>query len=340
MTTKDQIPTLQDVADSAGVSTATVSRCLNLPDQVAEDTRKRVMDAVAALGYSPNFGARAMAARRTNTIGAIIPTMANAMFARGLQAFQEELREHGFTMLVASTSYQQDIEDEQIRALVARGADALLLIGYARSPQIYRFLETQGVPALVTWAYDATRTRPSVGFDNVAAMAAMAAEVIGRGHRKLALISASTLHNDRAQGRLSGIRKAMSQAGLNPDDLRVIETRNDFTTGAEAFGQLMQTAAPPTAIFCGNDVLAVGALRRAQDLHIRVPDQVSLIGFDDIDLAQITYPALTTVHVPHRDMGRAAAMALVAHVRDGKPLESVELKTRLVFRGTLGPAPI
>ena len=124
--TAQAIPTLEDVAAQSGVSTATVSRCLNSPGQVSKSTRERVMQAVSDLGYAPNFGARALAAKRTNTFGAIIPTMENAIFARGLQAFQDELREHGVTLLVASSSYSPDQEEEQIRSLVTRGADALL----------------------------------------------------------------------------------------------------------------------------------------------------------------------------------------------------------------------
>jgi LacI family transcriptional regulator len=336
---KDQTPTVQDVADAAGVSTATVSRCLNFPDQVAAKTQIKVMGAVERLGYSPNFGARAMAARRTNTIGAIIPTMANAVFARGLQAFQEELLQHGFTMLVASTSYQPTQEEEQIRALVARGADALLLIGYRRDPAIYRFLETQGVPALITWAFDATQTRPSVGFDNALAMEQMAREVITLGHRRLGLISAQMAQNDRAAERHLGLCRAMRVAGLDANDLAVVETRYDITDGADVFEAMMRRPNPPTAVFCGNDVLAVGALRRARDMGLSVPADVSITGFDDIDLAEVTFPALTTVHVPHREMGKQAARALAGLVKDGREMAPVVLRTRPVLRDTLGPAP-
>ena len=130
MRIKNGTPTLHDVAFAANVSTATVSRCLNFPNKVSAATRQKVSAAISELGYLPNFGAKVMATNRTNTIGAIIPTMENAIFARGLQAFQEELLLHGFTLLVASTSYRPEIEQEQIRALVARGADALLLIGH------------------------------------------------------------------------------------------------------------------------------------------------------------------------------------------------------------------
>jgi LacI family transcriptional regulator len=336
MQTKRPTPTLQDVADAASVSTATVSRCLNFPDQVAERTRLKVQTAISELGYSPNFGAKVMAARRTNTIGAIIPTMENAIFARGLEAFQEELRRHGFTMLVASTSYRPDVEEEQIRSLVARGADALLLIGHERAPEIYDFLETQDVPALVTWAFDTAANRPSVGFDNTAAMQDMADKVIELGHRKLALISAEVAQNDRAGARLLGIQNAMTAAGLNADDLQFVETKYGIEEGADAFSQVMEAETTPTAIFCGNDVLAVGALRRARELGIGVPDDVSIIGFDDIELAQITQPALTTVHVPHREMGRRAGLALAQLVKDGKPLRAVELNAYPVIRETLG----
>jgi LacI family transcriptional regulator len=238
-----------------------VSRCLNYPDQIAEHTRLKVQDAVEALGYSPNFGARAMAVRRSNTIGAIIPTMENAIFARGLQAFQEELRRHGFTMLVASTSYRPDIEEEQIRTLVARGADALLLIGHERAPEIYDFLDMQGVPSLVTWAFDEDAKRPSVGFDYAAAMHEMATKVIDLGHHKLGLISAEVAWNDRAGARLLGLQRAMTS--LNTGDLQVIETKYGIEERAVAFDLMMREGPRPTAVFCGNDVLAMGALRRA-----------------------------------------------------------------------------
>ncbi len=332
-------PTLHDVADAADVSTATVSRCLNFPDKVAPKTRQKVQDAIAALGYSPNFGAKVMAAKRTNTIGAIIPTMENAIFARGLQAFQEELRAHGYTMLVASTAYQPNMEEEQIRTLVARGADALLLIGHARAPSVYDFLRTQDVPTIVSWAYDPQGESPSVGFDNKAAMYAMAKQVLAQGHVHLAAISAPTDQNDRASERLSGIKAAMQDAGLAPEKLHIIETPYSIENGALAFAELMTKHPRPTAIFGGNDVLAIGALRQAKTMQLAVPQDVSIVGFDDIELAQIADPALTTVHVPHREMGRKAALALVNMLREGKSPPHLALDVEVVLRDTLGPVP-
>lgn len=340
MTPPRPTPTLQDVAKLSGYSTATISRCLNFPKQVSDKTRDKVMAAIAELGYSPNFGARAMAAQRTNTIGAIIPTMENAIFARGIQAFQVELNENGYTLLVASSSYRADLEESQIRSLVARGADGLLLVGHQRAPEIYQFLAAQQVPSLITWAFDPDGARPSIGFNNRASMGKLAREVLRLGHRRLAMISAPTATNDRAGARLDGVRDALHDAGLRDMDLPVIETRYAIENGAEAFTQLMQADTPPTAVLCGNDVLAVGALNRAREMGLEVPRDVSITGFDDIELAQVAYPKLSTVHVPHREMGRKAAAALIGFLNGDGEIEGEELTADLRLRDSLGPPPV
>lgn len=334
-----RVPTLADVARHAKVSTATVSRCLNSPDQVIDRTRERVMSAVRELGYAPNFSARALAARRTNTIGAVIPTMENAIFARGIQAFQEELGRHGITLLIASSSYQEALEADQIRTLTARGADGLLLIGYHRNPAIHDFLRQRGVPALIAWSYDPGAALPAIGFDNRSAMADLARLVIGRGHRRIGVISAHTGANDRARDRVAGIRRAMGEAGIDPGLLKVVETDYGIETGAAAFRQIMAADPAPTAVMCGNDVLAVGALRAAHEMGLEVPGDVSITGFDDIELATLADPGLTTVHVPHREMGRRAARMLVQMLKGEAAPASVELPTDIRLRQSLGSAP-
>ncbi|MEM8740875.1 MAG: LacI family DNA-binding transcriptional regulator [Pseudomonadota bacterium] len=332
-------PTLEDVAQRAGVSTATVSRCLNSPVQVSEATRMRVLEVVRQLGYAPNFGARALAAKRTDTFGAIIPTMENAIFARGLEAFQKELGLHGITMLVASSSYSPALEEEQIRTLVARGADALLLIGHDRTPDSYAFLKTQRIPHIVAWAHAPEQARLSIGFDNRRAMQGLAAEVLSLGHVRLGLITAQRAGNDRARARSEGVADAMRLGGLDPAELQLVETTYSIANGAQGFKTLMESASPPSAVFCGNDVLAAGALSMARDLGIDVPGDVSVTGFDDIELAGIVTPALTTVHVPHRKMGRGAAQMLVA-LRNGQdPGSNVELGATIAWRASLGPPP-
>ncbi|GAW36221.1 catabolite control protein A [Roseovarius sp. A-2] len=332
-------PTLEDVARAAQVSTATVSRCLNTPDKVSELTRLRVMEAVSRLGYAPNFGARAMASRRTRTIGSVIPTMENAIFARGLQAFQEELRTLGYQLLVASSSYRQEVEAEQIRSLVARGADGIMLIGHDRAPQVTEFLYQRGLPVLVTWAYDPAQSAVSVGFDNRGAMRVLAEKTLDLGHREIAVITAPLADNDRARARVGGIRDAMTARGLSVARLPVIETDYGIETGGDAFEALMQTHPRPTVVMCGNDVLAVGAVKRARALGLSVPGEVSITGFDDIDIASVVDPALTTVHVPHRAMGAAAARLLTRMIETDAPVTSEELQAHVTWRESLGGPP-
>lgn len=332
------VPTLDDVAKRAGVSTATVSRCLNEPKRVVPATRDKVMSAVEALGYTPNFAARVMAAKRSFTIGAIIPTMENAIFARGLQAFQEEIHQRGYTLLVSSSAYKPEVEEEQIKTLVARGADGLLLIGHDRDSRIYDYLDQQEVPAMVAWSFTPGQRTPSIGFDNRQAMATLAAEVIGLGHTRLATISAISQGNDRARLRIKGIKDAMQQTGLSPDSLSVIETPYEIENGAEAFRKLIAQDNRPTAILCGNDVLAVGAVRQAEQMGLRVPDDISITGFDDIELARIVQPGLTTIHVPHREMGRKAAVELIKMVETSSAGQSIRLETKVVTRGSLARA--
>lgn len=333
------IPTLDDVAKAAGVSTATVSRCLNTAGKVSDKLRDKVMKAVDDLGYTPNFGARAMAAKRTFTIGAIIPTMENAIFARGLQAFQEQLHARGYTLLVSSTGYQPDVEAEQIKTLIARGADGLLLIGYARDQSLYDFLERRGMPTLVAWASRLEHAVPSIGFDNRQSMRALATEVLALGHEIVGVISGSTDQNDRAAGRIKGIVDAMQAKGLSPQNLCVVQTDYAIEDGAAAFAKLMDRVPRPTVVMCGNDVFAVGALQQAQRMGLVVPDDVSITGFDDIELARIVTPELTTMHIPHREMGTMAANELMDMVEQRSDGKSVKLTGKVMQRGSLTSPP-
>ena len=339
MNPKSSPPTLDDVAQLARVSTATVSRCLNDPGKVSPSTRERVQEAIASLGYTPNFAARFMAAKRTFTIGAIIPTMENAIFARGLQAFQEALHDRGYTMLVASSAYDPKVEEEQIRTLVARGADGILLIGHDRDPQIIDYLTQQQVPAIVAWSYDPDARLPSVGFDNRAAMRELTDHALGLGHKRLAMIAGVTQGNDRARARVYGVFDAMAAHGLDPASLALVEAKYDVAEAAAALIALMQRDPKPSIVLCGNDVLAAGALKGARELGLDVPRALSITGFDDIELARVAVPELTTVHVPHAEMGRRAAAELIGMIEEKRAGVSTELDAGIIMRASLAPPP-
>ena len=331
-------PTLQDVAVAAGVSTATVSRALNDPDKVAPAARDRVNHAIAELGYTPNFGARALATNQTNTVGAIIPTLSNAMFSSGIQAFQEVLSEAGVTLLIATSGGDPHNELRQIKSLVSRGASGLLLIGNERLDETRAFLAARRTPHVISWCYNDDPSQSVVGFDNLAASIDATRKVLGYGHKRIAVIAGDCTTNDRARERRDGVIAAVADV---PDAriVNVIETTYRIESGRQACATLLGGDTPPTAIICGNDVLAAGAMIGARDAGITVPDKLSIIGFDDIGLALVVTPPMTTVRVPQIEMGRAAAAVLLDLVTGNSGPQSVELSTEFIVRGTLGPAP-
>jgi LacI family transcriptional regulator, galactose operon repressor len=332
-------PTVDDVARHAGVSTATVSRCLNEPTIVREETRQRVMEAVQALGYAPNFGARSLVLNRTNIMGAVIPTMDNAIFARGLQSLEERLADNGVTLLVATSNYSPEKELNHIKTMLARGVDGLMLIGEARDPGAYDLLYQRKMPFVLAWTWKRDCKHLCVGFDNEEAGAMVAREVMGCGHKRLAMIAGITKGNDRAAERLRGVRKASKDAGKPLLPNMVVEAEYTFKAGQVAFLELMRRTPRPTAVICGNDVIAVGALAGAHQLGLRVPADVSVVGFDDIDIARYTRPPLTTVHVPHRRMGLTAANKLLAMRETEKGHASERIEVEFMGRESLGSPP-
>ena len=330
-------PTLDDVARAAGVSAATISRCINSPDRVAESTRRRVQDAIDRLGYTPNFGGRALATRRTNIVGAVIPSMANAIFAEGIQAFQEELSREKVTLLIGSSNYDPDYEFEQIQTLISHGADGLLLVGSNRPERTQRFLDARRIPTLNVWCFQPDPDQLFVGFDNSRAGADIARLVIEYGHRNLAIVSGICEGNDRAADRLAGMKQAIGAEGIDLKQVTVLQTKYSFEHAARAFDTIIAQSPRPTAILAGNDVLAVGLIERARSLGFSVPGDLSVTGFDDISVAQFVEPGLTTVRVPQVQMGHRAAEELLAEIRHPGSGKSVEMLTHIIRRGSLGP---
>ncbi len=327
------------MARLARVSTATVSRALTHPAKVKAATAARIREAVQALGYVAHGAARALASRRTHTIGAVIPTLDNAIFANTAHALQKTLDDAGYTLLLASHEFDAGTEARLTRALIERGVDGLVLHGTTHHPSVFQMIGMHQIPYVLTWALDAAGRHPCVGFDNRAAAVRITRYLLDLGHREFAMISGITRGNERAAERLEGVRQAMAARGIALAPGRVVEKPYTLTAGREGLREIMRGSPRPTAVVCGNDVLAIGALAECHAQGLAVPRDVSVTGFDDLEMAAVVTPALTTVQFPTADLGTLAGRHLLARLA-GRPVEPrTELPVELVVRAsTAAPA--
>jgi len=328
---------IRHVAEAAGASVATVSRALNTPERVTPELRARVAEVARRLGYLGNGAARALATRRSGAMGALVPTLDNPIFAACMDAFQQRLDTHGLSLLVASAGYDAAAETRGLRTLLQRGVDGVLLVGAAHEPETWALLPPD-LPAVVTWTHQAAGCAlPCIGFDNAAAAGRMTRHLLSLGHRRIAMIAGVSHVNDRAAARICGVRSALAEAGLTLAPPLLAERPYSVTEGSATMAALLSLPEPPTAVICGNDHLAFGALVAARRAGIAVPTDISITGFDDLDFLAHGDPPLTTVHVPAGEMGRRAADHLAALALGRNPPPPVELEAPVVLRGTTAP---
>jgi LacI family transcriptional regulator len=328
---------LADVARLAKVSTATVSRALSMPQKVRPATLARVEKAVQTLGYVAHGAARALASRRTHTIGAVIPTLANAIFANTTDALQKALDAAGYTLLLASHDFDPEVEIRVTRALIERGIDGLVLLGTTHHPSVFRYIEANRIPYVLTWALDPGGTHPCIGFDNRAAATRLTEYLLNLGHRDIAMIAGITANNERARERVDAVRAALAARGLPLRTDRFAEKPFTLAAGREGLAEIIEGARWPTAVLCGNDVLAMGALAECHAQGIAVPDQISITGFDDMEVASLITPGLTTVHFPTAELGAYAARHLLKRLAGEEVELRCELPVELIVRGSTAP---
>ncbi len=326
---------LDDVAAYAKVSTASVSRVLNGLATVGETVRRDVENACNALGYVPNGAARALAASRTMTIGAVVPTIENVGFATAVSSLQSHLKSAGYTLLLASSNYEPEAELKEARLLLSRGVDGLMLVGSDHDERLLPMIAQNGVPFVETWTL--TEDRPCVGVNNVAAAYELTKYLVGLGHVEIGLIAGVTAGNDRAGGRKRGVLKCLSERGLSLKSEWLTERPYRVADGRLAMRSLIQAEQRPTAVICGNDQLALGALIEAHAQGLDVPRDMSIAGFNDLEFAAHTNPPLTTVRIPTVDIGTEAARLLLRAIDEKQMPPSVEIPYELMARGSTAP---
>lgn len=328
--------TLRDVAELAGVSTSTVSRTLERPAAVAEETQRRVMEAVAACGYTPNISARNLRKMETRLITVMLPDVTNPFFNEIVRGVEQVAREHGYSVLLADTENLPVQETAYGNLLAARQTDGLILLN-GRIPS--GLLPAEGVPAktppiVVACEYVANLDLPTVQIDNIKAAREATEHLLGLGHKRIGFIM-GPLWSVLSRDRLHGYRDALLDAGLDYDEALVATGNFSIVSGVAAARQLLSLPNRPTAVFASNDEMAIGTMRAARDQGLRVPDDLSVMGFDDIRFAAFMDPPLTTVSQPGGDIGRNA-MQLLLKIMSSSPIERrrILLPTHLELRSS------
>lgn len=332
-------PGLLDVAARVGVSGATVSRCYNHPNSVQPETRKRILDAAAELGYIRDRAAGTLHGRSSGTVGLVVPTIDNAIFAELIEAFSGQLQQHDRTMLLASHNYDLDQEVSIIRSLLERRIDAIALVGRDHSTEAIEMLRLRNIPVFTLWNMSTDTSLPSIGTDNKAAAVQVTQHVIDLGHKDIALMFPETLKNDRARDRKQGALAALEANGIEVPERWDVQCPYDSLKAKLAAVHLLEGwRDTPSAIVCGNDIIAYGVLYATHQLGLCVPEDVSVVGIGDFSHSSAIEPALTTVRLPARRIGQMAAKKLIEQLlSEEAPAEKhTVIPPELVVRASSG----
>lgn len=332
--------TIQQVARTAGVSTATVSRALSNPDIVSEGARRKVQKAVEALRYSPNAAARSLRTLRSGKLLVTVPDIANPFFSLIIQGIEDAAHREGYAVLLGDAGHDEEREERYALVLQRKEAEGLIFLGH-RLPKSLRHLvgrRASTAPIVNGCEFSPSLGVPSVHIDNAAAARDAMSHLYRLGHRRIGVIT-GPLVSPLSRQRLSGV-KACAAAERSTQQL--IVTQGDFSiaSGIAAAADLMARTDPPTAIFCFNDEMAIGVLEYARQKGLRVPHDLSVIGFDDIRFSTYLVPALTTVSQPMLQIGQQTVRLMLEILRGAnKRPKSVTLPHKLMIRESTARPP-
>ncbi|SFV38667.1 LacI family transcriptional regulator [Devosia crocina] len=330
-------PRAIDVARAAGVSAATVSRAFNEPDKVQPHVRQRVIAAAEALGWLPHGAGSALARRRSLIAGALIPTLANGIFAAHVAALQETFAREGISLIVSVSNHDPAQAMRDVQAMLTRGVEAIAVVGEDFGDAIFDLMTARKVPYVVTHGFSAESRHPTIGIDNFQTFQEITQYLLRLGHRTIGMIAPTQKNNSRVTARVAGVRTALAEMGLAIRPQHFCEGPWSIQFGRESLRAILAADGPrPTAIICGNDQIAFGVLTEAHMQGIAVPEELSIIGFDDDPISAHTTPPLSTVNIDRTLMGQLSAQYLLAQLQGGTPALPPPMTATLIPRGSTG----
>lgn len=298
--------TLSDVAELAGVSAITVSRVLNQPEKVSEGVKNKVSAAIDKLGYIPNRSASALASARSGVIGVVIPSLSNSVFNDVLRGIYDVTGPAGYQVVLVDTHYSPLEEERMVRTLLGQAPEAMIMTGGSQTEQTRKLLRKADIPIVQIMELLEDPMDMNVGFSHRQASIDVVAKIIESGYDRIGFLGARM--DPRAQQRLQGYRQAMEKAGLYDEKLVLCTPRpSSIAMGCELFKSLLsKTEGNCNAVFCVNDDLALGVLFECQRMHVVVPRDMAICGFNDIEASALVNPPMSSVRVPRYDMGVTA----------------------------------
>ena len=327
--------TLRDVAKHAGVSPKTVSNVINNWPYITDETRQKVQDAINMLGYRPNGLATSLRTGRTNTIGVVIPDITNPFFGQVVRGCEDVLYAAGYNIFLCNTNEDPVKERGYLDMLVSRGVDGLLMFGARSDSEVLSAIVHDGIPIVAEDSPAQHNNSTVIEIDNLGGAQLATKHLISRGHTRIGHL-AGPVHRLAAETRLQGYQYALESAGIPYDEELVYRCSPSIHGGYQSTLQIMREK-KPSALFCYNDLMAVGAMVACRQLDLDIPREVALVGFDDIAIASLVEPALTTIRVRQYDMGKLASQLLLERL-SGKenPSTHVQFQVELVIRNSCG----
>jgi DNA-binding LacI/PurR family transcriptional regulator len=330
-------PTIYDVARLAGVSTATVSRALNDTGQIAPATRRAIEEAVKELGYRANTIARSLVTKSTETIAFLLPDITNPFYAALVSGIQERVLERNYTMLLCTTDGDPEREEQYLNVLRAKQVDGALVDGLVLPPERIAHFVEDGFPIVCLDRDVDSRSVPLVQVDNRLGARMATEHLLSLGHTRIAHVAGAE-ELRISEERVAGYTEALAAAGLSADPRLVVSGGFTDEGGHRATRQLLESGVTFSALFAANDLSAIGAVNAITELGRRVPQDVSVVGFDDVHLSRFASPPLTTIHQPAFEIAQRATEILIdlTHGRKARKLRHL-LEPTLVVRASTAP---
>ncbi|MCG5220806.1 substrate-binding domain-containing protein [Streptosporangium soli] len=328
-------PSITRVAELARVSATTVSHTLNGRRPVAEETRRRVLDAIDRLGYRPNVLARGLRTSRSQTIGLVIPDITNPFYPALARGLQDVLGPAGYDQIISNTDGERPVEQDAIEQMIARQVDGLAFAVFHTHAEDLRPAIEAGIPVVRLGGRLVQEGVDVVHSDDEGGSAEATGYLLARGYRRIGFVCGPAAEGPAAE-RVAGYRSALVRAGADAGRELVVHTHFSRAGGAEGAARLLGLSRPPDAVLCANDIMAIGALGLAKERGLRVPGDLAVMGFDDIEAAGLVSPGLTTMANPAREIGQACARRLLDRLRGAAagPYSEEIIPARLVRRAS------